>query len=131
MKVLWFTYTFLPGPTSSDLRAFGSWMNALFDALCIEGSHELAVASARPARHVVHAVVNGIDTFVVPCGKREMRIDERKALEACGRVIKHVQPDLIHVHGTERSYGLLGARGLVPFPVVISLQGLLGPCSEW
>ena len=34
-------------------------------------------------------------------------------------------PDIIHIHGTERFYGLLGSRNLVSLPVVISFQGIL------
>jgi len=41
------------------------------------------------------------------------------------------KPDLLHIHGTESAYGLLTARNMVSVPSVISLQGLLGPCSEW
>jgi glycosyltransferase involved in cell wall biosynthesis len=45
-------------------------------------------------------------------------------------VIEQVSPDVIHIHGTELCYGLLSARSIT-CPAVISLQGLLGPCSEW
>ena len=37
-------------------------------------------------------------------------------------------PDLVHIHGSERLFGLMPARKLVPNPCVISLQGFLAPC---
>lgn len=46
-------------------------------------------------------------------------------LAACRRVIEHFRPDVIHVFGTERSFGLLCGR--TEIPVVIHLQGLMGP----
>jgi glycosyltransferase involved in cell wall biosynthesis len=49
----------------------------------------------------------------------------------CRDIVNEWKPDLIHIHGTESCFGLLSARGLVKCPVVISLQGLLGPYSEW
>ncbi|OPY83123.1 MAG: GDP-mannose-dependent alpha-(1-2)-phosphatidylinositol mannosyltransferase [Smithella sp. PtaU1.Bin162] len=63
--------------------------------------------------------------FTIP-GQRE-----RCELELCRDLIKDWQPDLIHIHGTENPYGLLTARHMVSCPAVISMQGLLGPCSEW
>lgn len=43
--------------------------------------------------------------------------------EACEDVVRHYGPDLIHIHGTENPFGLIGPRSSVP--VLISLQGLL------
>jgi glycosyltransferase involved in cell wall biosynthesis len=47
----------------------------------------------------------------------------RGPLRACRRIVDEFQPDLIHVHGTEGFYGLLGDQ--TDNPVVISLQGIL------
>jgi glycosyltransferase involved in cell wall biosynthesis len=58
-------------------------------------------------------------------------IPARGGLAACSEVAEEWKPDLIHIHGTENFFGLLSARRLVNCPVVISIQGLLGPCSEW
>ena len=43
--------------------------------------------------------------------------------QACEEVVRDFGPDVIHVHGTENPFGLIGARSQAP--VVISLQGLL------
>ena len=133
MKVLWLTNTFLPERYGSvfDLRESGGWMSTLMAALKDQTGLELSVASARPAKQIETYITNGIRCFVVPCGKRENAGDQRNALLDCCKVIDQVRPDLVHVHGTERFYGLLGARRLISCPVAISLQGLLGPCSEW
>jgi glycosyltransferase involved in cell wall biosynthesis len=40
------------------------------------------------------------------------------------------RPDLIHVHGLERFFGLLGSRRLVAAPVAISIQGILAEVSR-
>ena len=46
-------------------------------------------------------------------------------LELCKRVIDDFQPDVIQVFGTESSFGLISRETDVP--VVIHLQGLMGP----
>lgn len=53
-----------------------------------------------------------------------------KDLDACAALVRERTPDLVHIHGTERFYGLLAARKLIQTPCVISLQGLLGPYRE-
>lgn len=44
-------------------------------------------------------------------------------------VIKRSTPDLIHIHGTESSFGLI-ADYVKDIPIVYSIQGLLAPYSE-
>jgi glycosyltransferase involved in cell wall biosynthesis len=54
--------------------------------------------------------------------------DDLKYLPKCADIVRAVGCDLVHVHGTELAYGLLAARKLIDVPVIVSLQGLLGPC---
>jgi glycosyltransferase involved in cell wall biosynthesis len=54
------------------------------------------------------------------CRKRDLR--------RCVEIVRERAPDLVHIHGTERFYGLLAARRLVSTPCIISLQGLIGSC---
>jgi hypothetical protein len=56
------------------------------------------------------------------CTKRDLQ----KSVD----IVRQRRPDLIHIHGTERYYGLLAARKLTPAPCVISLQGFLGACVK-
>lgn len=44
-------------------------------------------------------------------------------------VIKKVKPDIIHIHGTEKSYGLLSLTD-IKIPVIFSIQGLISPYLE-
>ncbi len=44
------------------------------------------------------------------------------------KIVKEVKPDVIHVHGTEDNLGLI--QKYTSIPVVVSIQGLLSPCSE-
>ena len=44
-------------------------------------------------------------------------------------VVKVVEPDLIHIHGTEESFGLI-AQYVKDIPIVFSIQGLIAPYKE-
>jgi len=50
----------------------------------------------------------------------------KQDLERCVEIVRERDPDLVHIHGTERFFGLMAARKLISTPCVISLQGLLG-----
>ncbi|MBR4614858.1 MAG: glycosyltransferase family 4 protein, partial [Kiritimatiellae bacterium] len=63
---------------------------------------------------------------------RFFRISAQDArdLSLCQKVVEKFRPDVIHVFGTESVFGLLS--GATNVPVVIHLQGLLGPClNAW
>jgi L-malate glycosyltransferase len=47
--------------------------------------------------------------------------------DVAGRLLAAWKPDLVHVHGSENYFGLLTARGIVPCPGLIAMQGLLNP----
>ena len=91
----------------------------------------VGVVTAQPVRNMTYRAVDGIDSFVVPQGWQSFELGRRRALRRCAEVVTDWSPDLLHFHGTERLYGLLTARKMVDTPAVISLQGLLGPYSEW
>ena len=134
MKLLWFTNTYVPEycRTEGDtLRGSGGWMFAMLQHLCTSTDYQIAVATAQPVKQFKKYSVGGIDCFVVPARKNISRINTNKALKQCATIVEDWQPDLIHIHGTERFYGLLSARNIIDTPTVISIQGLLGPYSEW
>ncbi len=135
MRILWFTNTLIPGKEQSEmhtLRAGGGWMLALCQAM--REAHKelkLAIASTRPVSSLEKYTTGDIDCFVVPMRNKDSRKSEANALRICSDIVREWAPDVIHVHGTERFFGLLFARGMVGVPTVISIQGLLKPYAEW
>ncbi len=51
------------------------------------------------------------------------RINENEIIK-CVDIVNKVQPELIHIHGTEENFGLLCTKNL-DIPIVISIQGFL------
>ncbi len=134
MKLLWFTNTYVPNPSKSDLqdlRGSGGWMLSLLRHLQRNGDYRIAVATARPVRRLVRYTVDNIDCFIIPVKRESRAPNRRRALNYCRNIVEKWKPDLIHIHGTERFYGLLTAREIIRTPTVISIQGMLGPYSEW
>jgi glycosyltransferase involved in cell wall biosynthesis len=134
MKVLWFTNIPLPGHTGTEVAAFctsGGWIVMLLGELCKHADIEIGVVTASPVRKEVRHNVQGVDFIVIPCQKNDGIFSNTHVLRRCAEIVHEWQPDLVHIHGTERLYGLLSARKMIDTPTVISIQGLLGPYSEW
>ena len=112
-----------------DIKADGGWVAALLGRMLKDTDFEFGCVAFGKAEKVQESQDNRIDCFVVP-GDLIGRSTER-SLKKCRDLVEGWKPDLIHIHGTEAAYGLLTARNIVKCPAVISLQGLLGPCSEW
>lgn len=134
MRILWFVNIPLPGHTGAEAGAFrtsGGWLVTLLEHLPRRTDLEIAVATAHPVPKVVEHRASGVDFFLVPCRKSGGAFASVRALRHCVELVRDWRPDLVHIHGTERFYGLLSARRMIETPTVISLQGLLGPYAEW
>jgi glycosyltransferase involved in cell wall biosynthesis len=135
MKVLWFTGIPMPemlGRVNAEHAAGCGWIIALRERLAELPDVELSVACIAPG--LQDKTIRGDHgvTFhtlsqqpswrhISPLGYDA----DRRLLDRCASFIEKISPDIVHVHGTERFHGLLGARGLCRAPVVISLQGLI------
>ncbi len=106
-------------------------MATLIQRMLMETDFKFACAYFDKVNKIESMHDDRIVTYSVPIGWIKNSASMVKSLGFCRDLINEWNPDLIHIHGTESSYGLLTARGIVNRPVVISLQGLLGPCSEW
>lgn len=131
MRVLWFTNILLPAVDRRlGTRTVGSghWMTALAEALAAQGGIKLAIAAAWPGLADLHFEEAGIEYFVVGQSGKNPGLDSPEDLEKCARLVQEWKPELVHIHGTERFFGLLGARGMIEPPTLISIQGLVGAC---
>jgi glycosyltransferase involved in cell wall biosynthesis len=133
--VLWFTNTFVPDKEQSEqytLRQSGGWMLALCQALQERQPEiKLAIATTGPVTSIEKYSSGGIDCFVIPMQNKNSERQQAHALKVCVQIVEEFSPDIVHIHGTERFFGLLSARNLTSVPTVISIQGLLIPYSEW
>jgi len=92
---------------------------------------KLSIASTMPALSLEKYITEGTDCFIVPMRNKNNRRQRADALKTCIQLVEKWAPDVIHIHGTERFFGLLSARNLISVPTVISIQGLVQPYSEW
>lgn len=139
MKVIWFANT--PCGASEKLCPnlhFGGWLKSLENKLVQHEDIELTVCFYWGVR-LSPFKINKTTYYPVfretnssKFGRLLNRIlndnNDKKEVQQLLRVIDAVQPDLIHVHGTEDNFGLI--QSFTKIPVIISIQGILSPCSN-
>ena len=128
---MWFTNDPLPivaVHAGRKASVSGAWMPSLLHHLSrTPGIHVDVVSAHRGTDY--HFQAEEVDYFVISQPRFQSFFScTKRDLEKCLALVRERDPDLIHVHGTERFYGLISARKLTPKPSVISLQGLLGAC---
>jgi glycosyltransferase involved in cell wall biosynthesis len=139
MKVLWFTNT--PCLASEKLGIVtlgGGWLKALEKeisknpeielSICFYSDYKLEpfeynnthyypvlkiIKKAKMARYLERFTGNNSD---------------EEEVQELLKIVKSVNPDVIHIHGSELNFGLI--QEYIKTPVVLSIQGLLTPYAE-
>ena len=141
MKILWFSLS----PCgclrrNNTKRVIQGWMISLEDALKQNTDIELEVAyfSDKEEPPFTYDGVryypmyikrgSGILAKIIETYRTTESID-KQAKAVMLDVVRQSAPDLIHIHGTEQSFGLI-AEEIKHIPICYSLQGLLAPISE-
>jgi glycosyltransferase involved in cell wall biosynthesis len=110
-------------------------MEALARALLKTGEAELLVVTFVAAEKDVQIVAEEIRHYHVGIPPKQFNQEFSFSPSATTRaktrrILADFRPDVVHIHGTEFTYGLMYAEGDIQFPTVISLQGLLGAYSR-
>ena len=133
MRVLWFSLT--PSNFAAQRGGYNGcgWISSLETAISKREDVELGIAFFD--RTETNPVTIGRTTYfpMRRAMSKVARIDrffrisaqDRVELGLAKEVVEQFRPDVIQVFGTESSFGLLA--GETDIPVVIHLQGLLGP----
>lgn len=134
MKVLWFinvpTSAMVQRAGTGSERCGGHWINQLLKYVSVARTMELGVVAVFPGLREVEFREGDIDYFVLSQPRRYPLFGVRSEdLEKCRAIVERYKPDIIHIHGSERFYGLIKTGVGVPTPTLVSVQGLLGPYS--
>jgi len=129
MKVLWITNILFPEALlrlsgNGELKSSGGWMLGAASALIENPEVSLSVASVSPlVKELTRIDGDRITHYVIPYVTGNL-----KEKQGCQRYWKHIQsevhPDVVHIHGTEYSYGYDYMRVCGCDNVVVSIQGM-------
>ncbi len=140
IKVLWFTNT--PSGASkilSHTNFFGGWLNSLEKELAKSKSIDLSICfyykkkiNCISANNVTYFPIKRkilSNKFLLVCSNIFNYSDDKRELIELKKIVEIVNPDIIHIHGTEDNFGLL-TNSISNIPIIISIQGLLNPYLE-
>lgn len=134
MRILWFMNQ-LPNEASAalggELAVRGGWLDGLTRLVAQMPNITLTVATDS-LLNFESTEVNGVRYINVSTGRRGRLSSVRhrwcedpspeRNVERCRRLIREIEPDLVHVHGTESYFGL--AASTCDRPWLVSLQGI-------
>jgi glycosyltransferase involved in cell wall biosynthesis len=104
-------------------------MAAQLNRLRKEPGIAIGVATATRGATTSKSKHDDVEYFVR--GQSRLRLPlghNKRDLRWAKDVVNSFKPDIVHVHGVERFFALLGARNMVTTPMVVSLQGFLSEC---
>ena len=139
MKILWFTNNACSASKIYSPKSFqGGWLASLENQLNKNPDVKLFISFYHNKPTVPFDYNNSRYYPVLKEKKLKCKIIERVfnrfnnnielEINRLVDVVKEVNPDIIHIHGTEENFGLI--QKLVAQPVVISMQGIINPICE-
>ncbi|PZU82193.1 MAG: hypothetical protein DI529_14865 [Chryseobacterium sp.] len=136
MKVLWLAPTpslYQANSKYNSLYNGGGWVSSLEKLIYKSENIDLAVGffmdnepfKSVQNNHTYYPIGTSNNKFDKILNKLSFDRSTKKEVENIIRVIEDFKPDMIHIFGTEYSFGLISK--LTKVPVVIHIQGILNP----
>lgn len=125
MKILWLSnFCFRDGANTGS----GTWIESMGEALVQTGKYDLYNITLGSVNKPIKSDVCGIKQWVFPiktvARKAMCAMPPEKMVRGICKVANSIKPDLIHVWGIERFWGLLTARKLIDYPALLEMQGI-------
>ena len=134
MKILWITSSNFMPEIAKELGfsclGTGGWMAAMLQQLRRSSEATLAVAYvSKKIKQPICRIINGVEYWLFPTKKNSWEYDD--SLEKYWKQLQaQFQPEIVHIHGTEYSYGLAYIRACGSKNVVVSMQGLVSEIGK-
>ncbi len=122
LKVLWFSNIAL---TDKEPNSSGTWMNSLSSSLVASGCVQLFNITQAKVKVVTKRDNHPVQQWLVPIGGRKSGgLPNVRIVREIVSIVKDINPDVIHIWGMEKFWGLLTARGYVKGNVILEIQGI-------
>ncbi len=135
MRILWITHDvfepFFPFAKGKP-SASASWTTPLFFSLQKEKNVMLGSIAPIVDGEEQKVEIDNVIYYSVSIGtKSNINSMNNKLVEKYLWAIHDFEPDIIHIHGIERNFGLLRKFVDPQIPIVCSIQGIIQPCLKF
>ena len=136
MRVLWISNITFPEAIilikgSGEIKGSGGWLIGLADALTINEGIDLHIASISDLVHDLTTISGRSITYhIIPHGKGDKKYNteyEKYYL----RILDVVEPDIVHIHGTEYPHSLAALKACGREKTVVSIQGMVSVIARY
>lgn len=132
MKILWITNIIFPAPSKVlgiQPPASGGWMYGMVKQVSDLPDIHLAVATPYPGDKLMSFSVDNVIYYLLPS---KCKTTYQKCLEPIWQMVcNEFIPNIIHIHGTEFTYGLACMRSCPNHNYVVSIQGIVSVISRY
>jgi glycosyltransferase involved in cell wall biosynthesis len=122
LKVLWFSNVAF---TELNSNTTGSWIHSMSELLMMTEEVELFNITQGKVNQVIRKDCKSISQWFIPTVKlRKNGLPNYKNIDKIQQIVQNINPDIIHIWGTENYWGLLSSRGYVKGNILLEIQGL-------
>ncbi len=128
-KILW-----MCDPAFSDekMNRTGTWLQPLAEMLQQSGKVQICNIAQGNVTEITESNCRGIHQWIIPSRKRKRNgLIPSVTCEEIKSVEKQVNPDLVHIWGTENIWATVYRNGYIASPVLIDMQGLLSVYADF
>lgn len=127
MKVLWLSNCIL---SDSGITTSGSWLFAMSEALVNCGQIELYnMTFSKTIKSIVQEDTKILKQWVVPINEMQ-KLPNKDTIQNIHDIIQYINPDIIHIWGTESFWALIFSRGYINRKYILEIQGLKSACAQ-
>ena len=133
MKVLWVVNFVFPDAAEQlnmPKNISGGWLLDLSAQIAAADGIDLTVVSMYPGAELQRLEINNITYYLIPGGGKKAMFYSKSLLKYWQLIDEAVQPDIVHLHGTEFSHGEVYLDHFPGRKYLLTLQGMLGPISR-
>lgn len=127
LRVLWFSNV----PIARDMKGSGTWLVSMANALTKYHPEVEIYNVTEGGERRVDEKVNGICQITLPLLKNNKGKKWKQREKECLDIVREVNPNIIHVWGTEKYWGCLDFCGSFPsIPVLLEMQGIVKSVAD-
>ena len=135
MKIIWITNALLPEATAKicgtkELKGTGGWVASLAMNICKHDDIQLYVAALSPlVKKITTVQGESITHFAIPSvGDTTYHAYYEEAYQ---NIFQQINPDVVHIHGTEYPHSLAALRACGADKTIVSLQGVVSSIASY
>lgn len=129
MKILWFSNRLF---VEEEIKGTGTWLDSMAEILMVNDTIELYNITKGNTKKVIKRDYKNTQQWLLPSVKlKKNGLPTIKLINQIVEIVESIQPDIIHIWGTESYWGLLTARGYIKGNVILDIQGLISQIKNY